>query len=444
MRSETGTWAAAALLVLVFGAMVGFGASGATVVFIALLGTAVFLMIGSTMARPVDASWLPRWVALGFIVKLMGTAARYYMVTVFYGLGDSFRYYEAGTALAAEWRNGTIPGLTGRGSLGTQVVEAFTGGLFAIVTPDMLGGFLLFSIVAFMGQLLLYAAFRRFAKPHQLKPYALLILLLPTYSFWPSSIGKDALVLLGLGASAYAAARALHAFQLRWLFLLGLSLAGLGLIRIHIAGLVVGAFALTALFAKVPAAGTPGVAFRRFMTLGAGVAAAAVVLAVFPDIFGVDILNSQDLEGFTADVVRRTSERGTVGSGAAFSSPLDLPGAIAHVLFRPFIFEASEVQHLLAAAETGLLAALTLWRLPTILRNLGSWRSNAYVVFCTFYTLAFSIAFSVVRNLGIIARQRGQVLAFFLAFVIALGWPDPEPEPSASAGVRSLEKASAA
>jgi hypothetical protein len=43
-------------------------------------------------------------------------------------------------------------------------------------------------------------------------------------------------------------------------------------------------------------------------------------------------------------------------------------------------------------------------------------------VFCTLYTLGFAIVFSVVRNLGIIARQRGQVLAFFLAVVIGLGW----------------------
>jgi hypothetical protein len=31
-----------------------------------------------------------------------------------------------------------------------------------------------------------------------------------------------------------------------------------------------------------------------------------------------------------------------------------------------------------------------------------------------------------VRNLGIIARQRGQVLAFFLAVVIGLGWAEKE------------------
>lgn len=433
MRSESTIWIVTALLALVFGGLVGFGAEGTTVLFLAIAGGVLVVLIGSSMARPVDARWLPRWVAIGFIAKLGGTAARYYMVTTFYGLGDSYRYYRTGIDLAAEWRLGSVPELTGQGSLGTQVVEAFTGGLFAVITPDMLGGFLMFSIVAYMGQLLLYAAFRRHAQPHQLKPYAVLILLLPTYAFWPSSIGKDALVLLTLGLAAYSVSRALVSFQTRWLLILAAALVGLGLIRIHIAGLVVGAFVLTALLAKVPSGGDGGVVLRRVLTLAAGVAAAAVVISVFPDLFGVDILSTQDRDGFTADVVRRTSS-GTAASGGAVTSILDVPGAVSHALFSPYAFEATELQHYFAALETTGLLLLSLWLLPRIVGNLGKWRSNPYVVFCTFYTLAFSVAFSVVRNLGIIARQRGQVLAFFLCFLIALGWPEPDDADTAPTG----------
>jgi hypothetical protein len=106
------------------------------------------------------------------------------------------------------------------------------------------------------------------------------------------------------------------------------------------------------------------------------------------------------------------------------ASITDVPGAVALVLFRPFIFEARELQHFLAAAETTFILLLSLWKLPAMLRNWREWRKNAYLVFCTLYTLAFAVAFSVVRNLGIIARQRGQVLAFFLAIVIGLGWTE--------------------
>jgi len=422
VRKETFFWLGTSAITVMFAILVGFGASGAAVIFLGILGTVAFAGIGWMVRRPGDASWLPNLLVIGFIVKLAGTVARYYMVTTLYGAGDAFRYYRVGTDLAAEWRSGQVPGLRGVGSLGTQVVEAITGGMFAVFTPDMLGGFLVFAVIAYMGQVLLYVAFRRWAEPHQLKPYALLIFLLPTYAFWPSSIGKDAIVVLGLGAAAYFVARSLQAFQIRWLIALAFPLALLGFIRVHIAGLVVGSMVVATLIAKLPAGAEPGIRLRRLFVMVGAIFAAVVVLTVAPDILGVDITSTQDRDGFVADIVRRTSERGTVASGGAITKPWEIPGALAHVLFRPFAWEASEIQHYLAALETSFIAFLTVWKFPAIIRNLRRWRSNGYVVFSTVYVLAFAILFSTVRNVGIIARQRGQVLAFFLCFVIALGW----------------------
>ena len=422
MRNETSFWLGAAAITVMFAILVGFGASGAAVIFLAILGTVAFAGIGWMVRRPGDASWLPNVLVIGFIVKLAGTVARYYMVTTLYGAGDAFRYYRVGIDLAAEWRSGQVPGLRGVGSLGTQVVEAITGAMFAVFPPDMLGGFLVFAVIAYMGQVLLYAAFRRWAQPHQLKPYAILIFLLPTYAFWPSAIGKDAIVLLGLGAAAYFVARSLQEFQVRWLIALAFPLVLLGFIRVHIAGLVVGAMVVATLIAKLPARPAPGIRLRRIFVMVGALFAAVLVITVAPDILGVDITSTQDREGFVADVVRRTSERGTVAEGGAVATPWEVPGAVAHVLFRPFPWEASSIQHYVAAAETAVIAFLTFWKFPAIIRNLRRWRSNGYVVFSTVYVLGFAILFSTVRNLGIIARQRGQVLAFFLCFVIALGW----------------------
>ena len=247
MTKEHLIWIGAGLAATMFGLLVAFGASGTAIIFFVILGALLMTAIGWSMRTVADEKWLPTWVIIGFAAKLGGTLARFYMVTVVYGLGDSFSYYRVGTELATQWRQGRIPELTGTGSLGTQVVQAVTGGLFAIVIPDMLGGFIMFAMLAYIGQLLLYAAFRRHAKPHQLKPYAILIFLLPTYSFWPSSIGKDAIVLLALGVCAYFAARIFEAFEIRWLFGLALALGALGVIRIHVAGLVAGALIVTTL-----------------------------------------------------------------------------------------------------------------------------------------------------------------------------------------------------
>jgi hypothetical protein len=428
LNRQTASWIAAGVSAAGFGTLIAFGASGGALAFMAILALTMFGGIGWAMRTTDDASWLPRWVVLGFLVKIIGTGARYWMVAIFYGGGDSYRYYRVGSELAAQWRDGQIPPLSGQGAFGTQVVEAITGGMFAIFTPDLLGGFLMFSILAYFGQLMFYAGFRHWAQPHQLKPYALLVLLVPTYAFWPSSIGKDALVIFALGGASYFAARMLRSFEVRWLPGLAAFLGILGFIRIHVAGLVVVGLAVAGLIARLPEGVDPIARIRRFIFVGASVAAGALVFAKFPDIFGIDLAGGDALDAFTSDVVRRTSESGTVASGGAVTGPAGVPGAIALVLFRPFIFEASELQHFFAAAETTLLAGLTIWKLPVILGNLKGWRANGYLVFCSIYVIGFSIAFSVVRNLGIIARQRGQVLAFFIAILIGLGWEKRKDE----------------
>jgi len=178
---------------------------------------------------------------------------------------------------------------------------------------------------------------------------------------------------------------------------------------------------------------------RKFITFFGAVAAVVLAVTLIPDIVGLELGDLQDVSPFTAEITRRTSEDGTVAAGNPVSSIKDVPGAVALVLFRPFIFEATELQHFLAAAETTLILLLTVWKLPAMLRNWREWRKNAYLVFCTLYTLAFAVAFSVVRNLGIIARQRGQVLAFFLAVVIGLGWAETKKVSRARIPIPPLE-----
>jgi hypothetical protein len=425
VKSEGWIWVVAGVCAAGIGLVLAVGASGAGVLVLAVLGTIIMWGLASTLKRPVDEAWFARWVTLGFMAKIVGSWGRLYMVQ-FYESGDSLSYYAVGRQLATVWREGSIPPLSESGSLGTQVVEAFTGGLFAIFTPDLLGGFVMFSMLSFLGQLGFYAAFRRWAEPHQLKPYAFVVLFFPTYAFWPSTIGKDALVILCLGLSAYFISRLLEHFELRWIPALALSLTGLGLIRIHIAGLVSLALVAALIFSKVRIGSGILTRGRKVLTLVGAALAVAVAVTLIPRIVGLELSDFDDITPFTDEIARRTSEDGTVAAGDPVDSLADVPEALALVLFRPFVFEASEIQHFLAAAETTVILGLTIWKLPTMLRNWRKWRNNAYLVFCTLYTLAFAVAFSVVRNLGIIARQRGQVLAFFLAVVIGLGWAEKE------------------
>jgi hypothetical protein len=79
------------------------------------------------------------------------------------------------------------------------------------------------------------------------------------------------------------------------------------------------------------------------------------------------------------------------------------------------------------------MLALVLWRMPVIWRNKRLIRNKAWVTLCFFYTGGFVLAFSAILNLGILARQRVQVLPFFLALIVALAWEEPKDDDGANA-----------
>jgi hypothetical protein len=76
---------------------------------------------------------------------------------------------------------------------------------------------------------------------------------------------------------------------------------------------------------------------------------------------------------------------------------------------------------------------LVLWKMPTIWKNKRLIRDKAWVTLCFFYTGGFVLAFSAILNLGILARQRVQVLPFFLALIVALAWDEPKDEDGSAA-----------
>lgn len=54
-----------------------FGAAVGALAFVAILAAVNFAGVGWAMRTDRDASWLPRWVVLGFIAKTGGTLASY-------------------------------------------------------------------------------------------------------------------------------------------------------------------------------------------------------------------------------------------------------------------------------------------------------------------------------------------------------------------------------
>lgn len=421
-----------AVTAVAFAAGSGFMDVG-TLLLVLAIG-AVAVPLSSRMASDRDP-WI-WWVGpAAFVAKLAGAAARYSVLFVAYeGSGDVVRYHNNGLVLAETWRSFSIPPLGGGTGAGTQFVDVFTGLVYSLQSPTMLGGFFIFATFGFIGQLLLYASFRRGVPDGRLPAYAGLVLFLPALVFWPSSIGKESLMLLFLGVATYGLTRSFAGYGIGWLLLAALGLAGAGIIRPHVSALLAGAFAIAAVLGRGQWSGA--IAVRRTLIILASVALLGVGVGAVGERFA--IAGPEDVDPFVSEIERRTQQGGSAVEGGPVASPAELPAATLRVLFRPLPNEAHNIQSLASAAENVALLGLILWRLPSMIRYAGRVR-NPFVLMCLVFSVGFVIAFSSIFNLGILTRQRAQVLPFLLAVVVAVGWaPQMSPETEvARLGLRS-------
>jgi hypothetical protein len=146
-----------------------------------------------------------------------------------------------------------------------------------------------------------------------------------------------------------------------------------------------------------------------------------VVVKQAAQFLAIESVSVSSVDAAINDSAARTTQGGSEFSAVGFNSPLDLPAATISVLFRPFLFEASSLQMLIAAVEgTILLGLLVLsWRgLREIPRRL---RTEPYLALCLAYTFMFIYAFSSFSNFGILTRQRVTVLPFALVFLALSG-----------------------
>ena len=409
---------------------------------IAVVLVTVVYWISRAIPTDADRSWLTRLIMWGFAAKVAGSFLRFFMANDLYGSGDSFRYHGTGIGFAQIWRSLAVP-ISDAGGEGTAFTEEITGLVYALYTPSMRSGFLIFATIAFMGQLLYYAAFRPWLEGTALKRYAWAIFFFPSIVFWPASIGKDSLMIFFTGLATLGISRLLRKLEV-WGFLM----AGLGLylsaqIRPHIALMLALAGTMAFVFMRRMSAKSRGGA-RRLVLVIAAVVGLTFAWGAFATDFQVSLEGSGDTSdpaAFLEQVSNQTAQGGSEVTGGAVHGPQDVPAATVRVLFRPLVFEATNLATMMSAIEGTALLLFVIWRIPRGWRNRKMVRGNPLLLLSFFYTGGFILAFSSILNLGIMARQRVQVLPFFLALLITLGWPpDAEETAMAPAEVRRRQR----
>ncbi len=295
-------------------------------------------------------------------------------------------------------------------------METVTTAVYTVIGPSPITGFVVFALFSFWGGYLFYRAFCIGLPGGDRRRYAVLVFLLPSLLFWPSSIGKEAWLYFFLGLSAYGVARFFrHGAQ--GLVPVALGIVGTMVVRPHIAVLVV--VALVAAQIARPSSPSPTAMLTKVMGVAAMVATAVVLAGQSAEFLELEEVT---WEGLASEIEERSdlaSQGGSEFESTPVTSPFQLPAAALTVMFRPFPYEASNVQLLVQSLE-GLMLLVLLVGARHRLRALPRlMRTTPFLTFAVVYVLGFVWAFSGIGNFGILARQRVLMLPLLLV-VLAL------------------------
>ena len=364
------------------------------------------------VGRSGEDPWVVRLLGVAFFAKMAASFARYLMVFVLYGGGgDANRYNRYAVEQHVLWRQGYFVWEPG-GKSGTQNLELITTAVYTLIGPAPLAAFLVFATLSFWGCYFLYRAFRVAVPGGEHRLYAVLVLLMPSLLFWPSSIGKEAWLLLWIGVGALGVAKVFNA-QGGWL-LLALAAVGTVMIRPHFTLLLAVGVLVAQIFRPTGADGSG--TLRKAVGLAAVVGAVVIFTTQSAEFLGIEDLDATAVMETIEWASGQTEQGGSIFEPVPLSHPLGIPAAIMTMLFRPFPWEASGIAMLIQSVEGLALIGLCWWRRASIRQVPRLVRSNPYVAFAVAYALAFMLAFAGFSNFGILARQRTLMLP--LALVI--------------------------
>jgi hypothetical protein len=383
-----------------------------------LILSVLTLAAGAVLGRRLN--WLPsRLLLLALFLRIVGSTVRLEVLQRFYrGVGDAVAYYQTGLQLSGSLAGArlsvlsrsywVVPGTTW---WGTEFLNHLSAIVLSVIGPTMRGEFLTFALMSFLGLYLIVAAFRSVGGTERGATFAAWIWCWPSLWFWPASVGKEAVLILGIGLLTFGYAGDGRRF--RWLPLV----AGFGLtfaIRPHVAAVL----ALSVLAAYWLGSWTR-FTLRRFTESLVALAIAIAALQGMAHQFGLDLTDAEGVQEFVEFRSGQT-ERGGSNIGPAPSGLAGISMAFVNIWMRPFPWDVHNATALVAAAEVLFFWGLVWYRRGAVLLALKHWRQHRLLRFAVplllAYTLMIGLTFS---NLGIIARQRTPVSPFMLMLVLA-------------------------
>lgn len=368
------------------------------------------VLVAAIIGRRIGGT-IGRLLPYGAAMRVVGAVARHQVNELFYnGSGDSKRYFAYGAVHSKDLWSFDFSFLLPSDDVrwwGSRFIDNLSAIVIALVGENILSGFVAFAMFSLVGVTLIALAFRSARGMEQESVFATMLLLWPSLWFWPSSMGKDAVMMLGLGLTIFGYVGRGERF------LVGPMAGGfaiLACIRPHVAAIVMGGIVAAEL---LRARGGGGLSWLRRMALvSIGLAGATMAMSQF----GLDITDVEGMEETFERYSGKTAQGGSAIEASSGSAAIAM--ALVNSLMRPFPWEAHHIFALFASVEVWALWGYLWARRKTFGPVLREWRSDRLLrvgipvglLLAFFYGLAMS-------NLGIIARQRVVILPFLVMLV---------------------------
>jgi hypothetical protein len=372
-----------------------------------------------------------------FAVHVASAVAMIVIVRGVYGSGDMFGYFDAGRFFAARLRSDflemaprlleilfqrspplPIPWVAVGSNTGSM--QAISGFICLFSGDSIYSACLLVAFASFVAKLTLFKAMKT-ALPEI--PSARLIIacmLVPSAVYWSSGLLKEPIAVVGLSMMVHGGSSVVH-HNRRFAGLL--FIIGGGVLTGLFKGYLLPPFGIGAGFFYVSRAifASRRTIQPRFLLLAAVLAAVSILItgAALPH-FAPDTFEE---EARSAQAIGYRTEGGSnysLGDGGLVSQ---VPLALVTVLYRPFIFEASNMLMFISALETlaaAILTVLALSRTPwveTVRYVLG----RPVLCFCLGFVLTLAVGVGLTTtNLGTLSRYRMPLVPFYATLLVVL------------------------
>jgi len=291
-------------------------------------------------------------------------------------------------------------------SPGTKAVELLTS-LLRYFDLSYLGCFLFFNIIGTIGLLAFAGALKSvtYNSNKKIKIIALILILLPSVSFWSAGIGKDAISFMATGLALWAALN-LKKRQ----GILVFSILAMLLVRPHIAGMMLIALSIAILFDK-----NVNLQIKIGLTIFSIIASAVMVPYALKYAGVGENVNAEKLEGY----FDKKQNHNLAGGSSLDITSMPLPVKMFTYLFRPLPHEAHNITALLASLDNIMILLLFVISIKH-LNNKKLKLDLANRKFLWFFAIITLIILSLTTaNLGIAMRQKWMFMPMFIYLLIS-------------------------